>query len=239
MIRLVREVLLQILYPDCCPFCDRLKKGSDFICEKCRTEIVEIKSPFCHKCGKVLLDEKQELCSDCQSKKRIYFEAGRSLWVHKSPVSDAVYRLKYNDCRSYARIFAWELWRKYEWELRRWEIDVIIPVPIHEERRRKRGYNQAELLAAALSDFSGVRTDFHCIVRKRNTDALKILSLTQRKQNLSGAFQVAKMVKKYQNVLIIDDIYTTGNTINEMAAVLKQFGVKKVYFMTISIGQDF
>ena len=230
---------MQMLYPDCCPFCGSIRADTDGVCKKCRQKLVEPAEPLCKRCGKPIAHREQEFCHDCLERKEKRFETGRSLWLHQKPVSDAVYRLKYPDCRCYARYFAWEMWKRFEWQIRRWEIDVLIPVPIHIKRRRKRGYNQAELLAEALSDFSGIPVDPDVVVRVKNTSAQKGVLGRERKNNLQGAFSQGASEKKYRNALIIDDIYTTGSTISAVTEQLMIRGIKKVYFMTISIGQGF
>ena len=164
---------------------------------------------------------------------------GRSLWIHQKPVSDAIYRLKYHDCRCFARPFAWEMWKRFEWQIFRWEIDVMIPVPIHDKRRRKRGYNQAELLAEALSEFSGIPMDPDVVIRVKNTHAQKNVSGRERAKNLQDAFLPGTSTGQYRNALIIDDIFTTGSTISAVTEQLLLQGIINVYFITISIGQGF
>jgi ComF family protein len=236
--RAMGKLCLEILYPTSCVFCGSLKVGTDRICTSCRRKIRVPREPLCKKCGKPILHPEEEYCRDC-SRRKAAFESGRSLWIHRPPVSDAVYRFKYHNCRCYAEVFAWEMWQRFEWQIYRWEIDVILPVPIHRSRRRKRGYNQAELLAKELSELSRIPVDTQTLVRVRKTDAQKNVRAGKRVQNLKGAFACISTEKRYQNVLVVDDIYTTGSTMQTIAEVLKEKGIKNVYFMTISIGQDF
>ena len=109
----------------------------------------------CIHCGKPLEDETKEYCRDCERRKSNY-EQGRSLWVHIPPVSNSVYRLKYHNKRYYAEIFGKELADEFEFQIRRWGIQAIIPIPLHRSKMRKRGYNQAELLAKQLSECMGI-----------------------------------------------------------------------------------
>ena len=155
--------------------------------------------------------EEQEYCRDCQKKKHA-FEAGKSIWVHKAPVSQGIYRFKYKNRRCYGEIFATEMAAELGDTVKQWKIEEIIPVPLHRSRQRIRGYNQAQILAEEL----GIR---------------------DRIRNLKGAFGVTKSWIPKKCVLVIDDIYTTGNTIHRVAKVLKNAGAQKVYFLTISIGQ--
>ena len=119
------------------------------------------------------------------------------------------------------------------------KIDVIIPIPLRRKRRPKRGQNQSEIVPKHLGKLAGIRVDTKAVVRIHNTKPQKELSHKERSKNLKHAFQVTKHCKKEKSVLLIDDIYTTGNTIDSVARVLKENGTHKVWFLTISIGQGF
>ena len=125
----------------------------------------------------------------------------------------------------------------YEAQVRRWKIDEIIPVPLHKSRKRKRGYNQAGIVAEELGKLLHIPVNHRAVLRIRNTRPQKELNDTQRIHNLKGAFAVPENQKIKPNILIVDDIYTTGNTIERVAEKLKAAGAEKVYFLTISIGQ--
>ena len=103
-----------------------------------------IRQPRCMKCGKPLRKEEQEYCRDCQ-KKKYAFEAGKSIWVHKAPVSQGIYRFKYKNRRCYGEIFAAEMAAELGDAVKQWKIEEIIPVPLHRSRQRIRGYNQAQI----------------------------------------------------------------------------------------------
>lgn len=116
-------------------------------------------------------------------------------------------------------------------------IQAIIPIPLHRSKMRKRGYNQAELLAKQLSECMGIPIEKDVLYRIKKTRPLKEMNGEQRHRNLKGAFAVSKSWNPRQNILLIDDIYTTGSTIERAAGILKKAGVKNVYFLTLSIGQ--
>ena len=138
---------------------------------------------------------------------------------------------------SYAEIFGKELVDEFEFQIRRWGIQAIIPIPLHRSKMRKRGYNQAELLAKQLSECMGIPMEKDVLYRIKKTRPLKEMNGEQRHRNLKGAFAVSKSWNPRQNILLIDDIYTTGSTIERAAGILKKAGVKNVYFLTLSIGQ--
>ena len=225
-----------MLYPQTCYFCGKICKKS--MCEECSKKVEYIEEPRCKRCGKPVRYEEQEYCHDC-AERTFHYEQGKSIWLHKGPVRWSVYQFKYYNRRIFAEFYAKEWWRIYGDKLREWEIDVIIPIPLHRKRRRKRGYNQSEILAEELGKRCNIQVDHHSVVRVVNTRPQKELNDKERKKNLTQAFRVTNHWKKAKNVLLIDDIYTTGNTIDSVAQILKQKGAEKVYFLTISIGQGF
>lgn len=187
-------------------------------------------------CGKQLEDETQEYCADC-SKRKSALSQGYSVWLHRGMVPGAVYRFKYNNRRYCGDIFAEEIVRCFAGKIQRWEIDEIIPVPLHPSRQRKRGFNQAEILAAGISRRTGIPVKTDVLFRIRKTDPQKQLGMRDRKRNIRGAFGVSKKWRPCRNILLIDDIYTTGSTLESAAYLLKKAGAENVFFLTISIGQ--
>lgn len=188
------------------------------------------------RCGKPLRDETEEYCPDCTGQQP-WFAQGRSLWIHRDPVPAAVYRFKYQNKRHFGIVFARELAAGYSRQLRKWEIGEIIPVPLHASRRRKRGFNQSEIVAGELARLTGIPCRTDVLFRIKKTLPLKELDRTERARELRGAFAVAKSWKAPKNVLLIDDIYTTGATLRRAAKMLRAAGAQNVYFLTISIGQ--
>ena len=228
--------LLEWIYPWKCPGCGTLVPYG--FCATCRQELVEIHEPCCKKCGKPLDEDWQEFCYDCQKKEQEY-EQGRAVWLHKNGVKKAVYDFKYHNRRVYAEFFAKEMVRKYARLLEIWEVEEIIPIPVSRKRRRQRGYNQAALLAKELGRQTNIEVNLKSLVRIRDTQPQKKLSARERKENLSKAFMWKGKEPPKRRVLLIDDIYTTGATIDSNAIILKRAGAEEVYFLTISIGQGY
>lgn len=235
MLREIFDKVCDIFYPPLCPFCGGVTKEG--ICHVCRQSLPYVEEPRCMKCGKPLQKEEQEYCRDCVRTPRAY-EQGRSVWTHTGDVPHAVYRFKFHNKRYYAKLFAGEMAEKYGDWISRCSIETIIPVPLHPARRRKRGFNQAELLARELGRQTGIEVCTKAVFRIRNTKPQKELGGRERQENLKDAFAVSRQWKSPRTVLLIDDIYTTGSTIHRIAKLLKKAGVQKVYFLTISIGQD-
>ena len=226
--------VLDLLYPPVCPFCGKI--SPEGICAGCRKKIVYVTEPRCMRCGKPLRDEIREYCRDCEARSS-FFDRGYGMWLHREPVSGAVYRFKYKNKRNWGRIFAVELAEHYEGQIRAWGIEEIIPIPLHSTRKRKRGFNQSEVVAGILSELTGIPCRTDVLFRIRKTVPQKQLDRRGRKDNLMGAFGVSREWNACENVLLIDDIYTTGTTVGRAAKMLKKAGAQNVYFLTISIGQ--
>lgn len=225
-----------MIYPQTCYFCGKINKTP--MCVTCQEKVVYITEPRCKKCGKPIRYKEKEYCEDCQ-KQEFHFEQGRSIWIHKGPVTWSVYQFKYHNRRIFAEFYARELWRLYGEKIKEWKIEGIVPVPLHRKRLRDRGYNQAELIAKRLGEYAEIPVYTKAVSRVRYTARQKELDNRERKKNLKNAFQISKSWKPVKSILVIDDIYTTGNTIDAVAQELKLSGVEKIWFLTISIGQGF
>ena len=152
-------------------------------------------------------------------------------------MADSISRFKYGGRTEYASFYGRELYEKKRQWLMAIRPQALVPVPVHASRKRKRGYNQAELIARELSACSGIPVNTALIRRERKTRPLKALSQTERQNNLKRAFKICQNDVKLKTIVIIDDIYTTGSTVDEMARVLAGAGVTRVYFMALTIGR--
>ena len=162
--------------------------------------------------------------------------AGSALYDYGS-MSDSVYRFKNKDRREYAEFYGRELAvRRGRW-LEMIKPDALIPVPIHSSRKRARGYNQAELIAEVLSEYTGIPVNASLIARCKRTKPLKNLTGKERQNNLKKAFKIIQNDVKLDTIVIIDDVYTTGSTLDAMTRVLQSAGISNVYFLTLTIGR--
>lgn len=211
-------------------------------CGRCEKKLKSLlaEEPRCMKCGKPLRSMEQEYCRDCGHTKHI-FDQGAALWLHKEPVNLSVYQFKFHNQRAFGRFYAAEMAKRFKAELIRWKPELILPVPLHPSKRRKRGYNQAAIVAKELGRLTGIAVDVKLLKRVRGTTPQKSLNPEDRKRNIAGAFSLGGGSKdlRRKRVLLIDDIYTTGSTMDEAAKVLKKAGAEKVFYLTISIGQGY
>lgn len=235
---------MEILFPRRCPVCDEVLPvpavwdTSKYICPECKGKLSLVKEPVCKKCGKMLAEETEEYCLDC-GKKKHEFVQGKAVFDYKGPIRTSLYRFKYSNRREYAAFYAEEAIRQYEsWILNK-KIQVIIPIPLHSKRQKKRGYNQAELFAKILGAHMGIPVRTDILIRAKNTVPQKELSETERKNNLKNAFKIAGSIVQLKYILLVDDIYTTGSTMDTAALALKKAGGEYIYFICISIGRGF
>ena len=229
-------MLLDLLYPRRCPVCDRpVRPFGSLVCETCEQKFEYINAPYCMKCGKELGEESAEYCGDCMRHRHV-FDRGRALFVYKS-MADSIYRFKYKGRQEYGAYYGVCIGKHLGSWIRHCRPDALVPVPIHKSRLQMRGYNQAEVLAKELGTVLGIPVYSDLIRRVRKTDPMKDLSVTDRQNNLKRAFKICRNDVKLSTIVIIDDIYTTGSTIDAMSYELRKAGVKHVYFVTLAIGK--
>lgn len=228
--------LPDLLYPRCCPVCHRiLKDPSRLVCPSCVKKIRPISGARCFRCGKpVKADE--EYCMDCRNHTR-FFTQGKGIFLYDSGMKDSLMKYKYYGRREYGRFFGKAMYIYGKEALERWKPDLIVPVPLYWRKQRMRGFNQAAYLAEQLSNHTGIPADCRLVKKVRQTKSQKKLDAAQRRKNLQSAFRVQTRVDG-RNILVVDDVYTTGSTIDAMAACLMENGADKIFFLTLCMGQD-
>lgn len=206
------------------------------MCTECESRLRYIGAVRCMKCGKGLPDDNAQYCYDCERVNHDYTQAAAA-FVYNDEIKKSIYAYKYKGKRVYSKWYARKLFEKCGMYLAMWKPDVIVPIPLHPDRQRKRGYNQAELLANELSALTGIKVDTNYLLRTKNTKPLKTMDNVGRIKNLEKAFIVNENSVKYNKIMLIDDIYTTGATFDACARVLKSNGAEYVYGISLCVGK--
>jgi ComF family protein len=236
------SVLLTSLYPNRCPICGKLPPNHSFICTKCYESITFVRQPFCYSCGKPLTSAETEYCQDCLIHRKS-FTRGYALAVYDSVTRPSLAAIKYKNKRHYLDFYVQETLKVYGSLFARSSFDAILPVPVHPKRFKKRGYNQASLFADRLGAALHIPVYHSLLVRTVNTRPQKELSPEARLKNLQKAFSLypgyEQALLPFERVLLVDDIYTTGSTMEALTRLLKSHGVREVYVFSICIGKGY
>lgn len=215
----------------------------ELICTSCTHTLTIITEPRCKKCSKPMDNEEKEYCHDCKRNKHHYIR-GCSVWVYDEAMKKSIADFKYKGRKEYADYYVAKITDKYSEYINRIHPDVLVPIPIHGKKERQRGYNQADILAKGIGKKLSIPVSSHLLQRDKYTLPQKELSNTERLKNLEKAFSFSK--KEYEKidlsihkVMLIDDIYTTGSTIEACTKILNGQGIKEVYFLSLCIGKGF
>ena len=233
--------LWDVLYPSKCVFCGHLLESTGTgACPRCAGRLPYVTEPVCERCGKPIASERDGLCTDCSRRQRPSLSAGLALWVYQDDTRKAMVGFKYGGFQRDALYFADVLAERGHERIFQWDPDVLVPIPIHRKRARYRGFNQAELLAEALGERLQLPTE-RLLTRVRATTALKSLTPGERRRSLMQAFAVDESVfdpARHRRVVLIDDIYTTGATMEACAGLLREAGAEAVYSACLCIGSE-
>lgn len=231
------ERLLQFFLPPQCPCCETfLEEGEKGVCPDCLSKIHWIEPPFCSVCGAPFISKEisNHPCGACL-RKRKYFTMARALGYYEGPLREAIHRWKYEGKIPLNPIFGeWmaEGFHRY-WDSHR--IDLLIPVPLHRERLRERGFNQALLLVKELSRRTGIPYRTRVLQKMKPTVPQVNLSGAEREKGVRGSFRrVGREELEGKSILLVDDVYTTGATGNECSKVLLAGGAERVDLLTLA-----
>lgn len=237
------DALLDILFPPrrACPVCEAPGERP-VVCERCHELLAGYRRQrICSRCGRFLVhsggnNPEPVTCPDCLTKERFFFIA-RAVGPYEWPLRAAVHRLKYGGRKSLARVLATLMAAVIEAEETYRQVDLIVPVPVARKRLQQRGFNQSELLARWLGRLMSLQVDGRVLVKVKDTLPQAGLRKRDRETNLCGAFKVdlPDMICG-KNILLVDDIFTTGNTVSVVAASLRDSGARQVVVATVATG---
>lgn len=233
------EAALDMLFPRRCPVCHEIiVPAGRRACMECERKLVFVTEPYCMKCGKPVRQDEEEYCRECRGKEQDFTE-GRAVFVYEEVMKKSIYRFKYGGRQEYAGFYAREIEKRLGGKIREWNAQALIPIPLHKSRQGGRGYNQAELIAKELEKRTGIPVFGNFMKRVKRTTVQKNLNAAERQNNLKRAFKIERNDVKLKSVILIDDIYTTGSTINAASRCLREAGITNIYFIVLSIGKSF
>ena len=240
------ETAVNLLYPPHCLGCESSlhRQVDQYLCGGCRKGITYVQSPRCPRCGAGLgpySQSPEKGCVYCKTV-RLRFDGAFSAVYFQGAVKELIHHFKYRKKEYLAGPLTTLVYKALDIgvpfpENPHW----IIPVPLHWRRKVQRGFNQAELLARYIGKYLGVEVLPSNLSRVRDTHSQTSLGTSQREENVRGAFEVRTPARiNGKNVLLVDDVLTTGLTASECARVLKGAGARMVYVLTVarSVGPD-
>ena len=231
-IRLLTDLysgLMDLVYPPFCLVCEAA--GPDYLCAKCIERIDVIDPPYCRKCG---LPCETSVCHDCREHEFV-FECARSVGTFDGALRQAIHALKYKRYVVIADPLGELMARHFPSTHLAGQIDVVVPIPIHRSRLIERGFNQAEELSRKFCRRCRLALEPDALEKPEETRHQVDLPKDKRAQNLRDAFKVKSAYKiRGKRVLLVDDVFTTGSTLDEAAKILMNAGAKSVCAYTLA-----
>lgn len=218
--------IVDIFFP---PVCARCRKIGSLLCDDCLREFVPVTEPICDRCGRQLEGRLPELgsanCRACQESPPVLRQM-RAPWHYVEPLSSIIHRLKYDGYFALAGPLGSLMAEQWP----RWAVppDLIMPIPLHKKRQRRRGYNQSALLARPLARTLGLTYTDQALRRTRHTVPQVGLGPEERAANVKNAFAADTEMVAGRHILLIDDVLTTGATMSAAAETLLDAGAASV-----------
>ena len=227
-----------LLFPSCCGICSSFLESFEekVICNKCWEKVVPYRGQICIKCGKVIKSSfnQPHYCQDCLTNPPI-FSLHRSFGKYEGVLKDIILLFKFKRKRILGKKLSYLIYKILKTNPIFLKSDVIIPVPLHPRREKQRGFNQCEVMAIELEKLTNIRFLKDVLIKIKDTPPQSSLDLKKRKNNVKGAFHVKNSFYIYRkNILLIDDIYTSGSTVLECSKILKKAGAKEIFVFTLA-----
>ena len=229
------KFLIKFIFPSECYVCKKCI-DTDGLCEDCISKLEFITKPYCPTCGYpfefYMYDNDSNLCPSC-IKKSFNFDMARSVAIYNEMAKNIILPFKHADRTEFANLIAKLMINNYDSFIK--SVDIILPIPIHLFRMIKRKYNQSSLIGNIIAKHYSKPIYYNVLNRIKNTASQGHLGIKERKQNLKNAFSIKHSDKiKDKIILLVDDVFTTGTTINECSKILKKYGAKKIFVITFA-----
>jgi ComF family protein len=213
-----RNALLDAVFP---PRCGGCGQHGSLWCAACQAQVQPVRDPVCSHCGRPQRDT--ALCPQCRHSP-LEIDGIRSALLFEGPLREAIHHLKYSGRTSLAEPLG--IYLEARWRFAALPADLIVPVPLHAARQRERGYNQSALLAMSLSRVA--------LERVKVTTPQVTLNAVERKANVRAAFEARSDLVRGRRVLLVDDVCTTGATLESSSIALRQAGAASVWALTLA-----
>lgn len=210
--------ILELIYPTVCGICGKLSKTG-----------------LCIKCENYIKQNEINIIKKYKKNKKIYFNESIHIFRYDKIIRKKIIEYKFQDNSYLYKTFSTIILKNEKVCGFLKKYDIIVPVPIHKKRKQKRGYNQTELIAKLIAKHTSLNLEKDILFKQKNIVSQSELNKKNREENVKHAFIIKNSYKvNNKNILIFDDIFTTGNTANECSRILKQAGANKIGILTIA-----
>lgn len=238
---IIKNIFDFILPRECVVCFSHLRDSKrDFICNDCLNKIEAVQYPYCKVCGRPFISKEtleyspEHLCFKCREK-RFYFNSARAAGVYSGILKELIHIYKFQKKRALGKLLSEIMITNLNNRFEKIDFDTIIPVPLHKKRLRERGFDQSLLLGINIGKQLEIPILTDNLIRYRDTKPQLELKVNERFKNVRDAFKVIGKEKiKDKNILLIDDVFTTGATVNECSRILKKEGARKVDVFVLS-----
>lgn len=239
ILKVIKDELFEALFPSNgrCIFCNKtLLFETNPFCYNCSDKIHWIGNQVCEKCGKEEVIGNTRLCNDCNYNVHNY-DQGMALFTYTREGKRIIQEIKYEGNKKLAKWLGIKLGNKLKdmgWQ----DIDLILPIPLHPNRLKERGFNQSQEIAKGMIIPTDITLINDLLIRIKDTPHQTDLSKIERQRNIKDAFRILDDTAiQDKTILLVDDVYTTGSTMNACAEVLRNAGAKKIYFAVAATGR--
>ena len=224
--------LFDLIFPPTCVGC---RRPGHLLCPSCAQRVEPVPATVCARCGRIQA-RATPVCQLCEEEEPLLERVGAAA-LHRTPLREAIHELKYGGQPALAEPLARYLVAAFAgpaWRMASGRLDAVVPVPLHQERRRERGYNQSELLARHFCAAAGIPLQPDWLQRARITRPQVGLNAQERRANVDDAFQASQQARGH-TLLLVDDVYTTGATLRACAMAALDAGAHAVYGLTLAM----
>ena len=222
--------MLDFVFPPLCAGCGKFDESAEGICESCQKAIETFSLPICLSCESVLQENVK--CPICADKVFPLFAYGN----YQPPLQEIIIQFKFRDVLGPVKLLTANLVETFASKLQHLSADCLMPVPLHPQREHRRGYNQANIIAEALSLLLELPVRANLIQRTGKRRPQARLNFASRAQNVKGAFSITQKQSEPEKILLVDDVVTTGATVTELKKVLEKARHKVVGVIALAHG---